>query len=149
MPAAERDLEEDPEPSSSCLGPFSCAPVDEEFGPGLAGPGRFATWRLWRPLLFDNEASDARDHCANERSKGFFSLFFIFMYIFFFFFFSLCLLILPVFRHGSILLARSLPLLPSHHFRSASNYLVSQIFSRPDTRGEPRIREDIVFLIVQ
>ncbi|KAI1201329.1 hypothetical protein F5X97DRAFT_290204 [Nemania serpens] len=68
MPAAERDLEEDPEPSSSCLGPFSCAPVDEEFGPGLAGPGRFATWRLWRPLLFDNEASDARDHCANERT---------------------------------------------------------------------------------
>lgn len=27
-----------------------------------------APW--WGPLLFDNESSDARDHCANERSTG-------------------------------------------------------------------------------
>ncbi|KAI1192159.1 hypothetical protein F5B17DRAFT_1976 [Nemania serpens] len=70
MPAAERDLEDDPGPSS-CLGPLSCIPVEveeEDFGSGLAGPATFATWRLWRPLLFDNEASDARDHCANERT---------------------------------------------------------------------------------
>ncbi|KAI1168313.1 hypothetical protein F5B18DRAFT_646845 [Nemania serpens] len=69
MPAAERDLEDDPGPSS-CLGPFSCIPVqvEEDLSPDFAGPGTFATWRLWRPLLFDNEASDARDHCANERT---------------------------------------------------------------------------------
>lgn len=87
MPAAERDLEDDPGPSS-CLGPLSCIPVEveeEDFGSGLAGPATFATWRLWRPLLFDNEASDARDHCANERSKGFISYHLVI--------FPLCLLI--------------------------------------------------------
>ncbi|KAI1113457.1 hypothetical protein F5Y14DRAFT_210706 [Nemania sp. NC0429] len=71
MPPAERDLEDDPEPAS-CLGPFSCIPVEaeehEDSGPSFAGPGTFATWRLWSPLLVDNEASDARDHCANERT---------------------------------------------------------------------------------
>ncbi|RDA88660.1 hypothetical protein CP532_4113 [Ophiocordyceps camponoti-leonardi (nom. inval.)] len=31
-------------------------------------PSSFTTWPILGPLLFDNESSDARDHCANERS---------------------------------------------------------------------------------
>ncbi|KAI1127361.1 hypothetical protein F5Y10DRAFT_194461 [Nemania abortiva] len=71
MSGPERDPEDDdPEPpSSSCLGPFSCVPVEvESFGPGFTGHSTFAAWPLLGPLLFDNENSDARDHCANERT---------------------------------------------------------------------------------
>lgn len=28
----------------------------------------FFTWPFFGPLLFENETSDARDHCANERT---------------------------------------------------------------------------------
>lgn len=28
----------------------------------------FCLWPLFGPLLFENESSDCRDHCANERS---------------------------------------------------------------------------------
>jgi hypothetical protein len=28
----------------------------------------FWMWPIFGPLLFENETSDARDHCANERS---------------------------------------------------------------------------------
>ncbi|RDA96252.1 hypothetical protein CP533_1764 [Ophiocordyceps camponoti-saundersi (nom. inval.)] len=31
-------------------------------------PSTFTTWPLLGPLLFENESSDARDHCANERT---------------------------------------------------------------------------------
>lgn len=68
-----------------------------------AGSSAFFLWPLFGPLLFENESSDARDHCANERSmfqnsplllthtythslSPFFSLFFIYMYISFFFY---------------------------------------------------------------
>jgi hypothetical protein len=33
-----------------------------------AGTSAFFAWPPFGPLLFDNESSDARDHCANERS---------------------------------------------------------------------------------
>ncbi|KAI8629589.1 hypothetical protein F5Y19DRAFT_475577, partial [Xylariaceae sp. FL1651] len=66
MPAPQTDPESDPE--ASCLGPLSCAPVEiEDFGSGFAGHNMFMTWPLLGPLLFENESSDARDHCANER----------------------------------------------------------------------------------
>ncbi|KAI1423298.1 hypothetical protein F5Y12DRAFT_550672 [Xylaria sp. FL1777] len=76
MPAPERDVEDDPGRCSSCLGPFSCVPVSiEDFGPGFTGHNNnednnntFATWPLFGPLIFENENSDARDHCANERT---------------------------------------------------------------------------------
>ncbi|KAI3338670.1 hypothetical protein F4824DRAFT_499036 [Ustulina deusta] len=71
MQAPEIDLEDDPGRSSSWLGPFSCIPIEieEDFGPSFTGQhNAFATWPLFGPILFDNENSDARDHCANERT---------------------------------------------------------------------------------
>ncbi|KAI8953678.1 hypothetical protein F4801DRAFT_105041 [Xylaria longipes] len=69
MQTPERVPEDDPETSASCLGPFSCAPVDvEDLMPGFTGHNTFTTWPLLGPLLFDNDSSDARDHCANERT---------------------------------------------------------------------------------
>ncbi|PWI70610.1 hypothetical protein PCL_13009 [Purpureocillium lilacinum] len=35
---------------------------------GRAGSSAFFAWPLLGPLLFPNETSDARDHCANERT---------------------------------------------------------------------------------
>ncbi|KAI0117770.1 hypothetical protein GGR51DRAFT_555053 [Nemania sp. FL0031] len=68
MSGPERDPEYDSEPSS-CLGPFSCIPVEvDNFGPGFTGHNTFTTRPFLGPLLFDNETSDARDHCANERT---------------------------------------------------------------------------------
>lgn len=32
------------------------------------GPSPFWVWPLFGPLLFENQTSDARDHCANERT---------------------------------------------------------------------------------
>ncbi|TQN66259.1 hypothetical protein CSHISOI_09178 [Colletotrichum shisoi] len=37
-------------------------------GPGHAGKSTFLAWPILGPLLFENATSDARDHCANERS---------------------------------------------------------------------------------
>ncbi|KAG5980876.1 hypothetical protein E4U55_003545 [Claviceps digitariae] len=53
------------------LGPDSAVGVSEaeRMGPPTCA-GSFLTWP-WPPLgplLFDNETSDARDHCANERT---------------------------------------------------------------------------------
>ncbi|KAF6809789.1 duf202 domain-containing protein [Colletotrichum sojae] len=33
-----------------------------------AGKSTFLAWPIFGPLLFQNESSDARDHCANERT---------------------------------------------------------------------------------
>ncbi|CEJ84816.1 Putative Duf202 domain-containing protein [[Torrubiella] hemipterigena] len=35
---------------------------------GHAGTSTFFRWPILGPLLFNNESSDARDHCANERT---------------------------------------------------------------------------------
>lgn len=37
---------------------------------GHAGTSTFFRWPILGALLFDNESSDARDHCANERSTA-------------------------------------------------------------------------------
>ncbi|WYZ45047.1 hypothetical protein EsH8_VIII_000363 [Colletotrichum jinshuiense] len=42
--------------------------VGEIGGLGHAGKATFLTWPIFGPLLFQNETSDARDHCANERT---------------------------------------------------------------------------------
>ncbi|KAI0520923.1 hypothetical protein F5B22DRAFT_644663 [Xylaria bambusicola] len=72
MQAPIIDVEDEPRRAfsfSSCLGPFSCVPVEiEDYGPAFAGQNTFTTWPLFGPLLFENENSDARDHCANERT---------------------------------------------------------------------------------
>ncbi|KAI1083431.1 hypothetical protein F5B20DRAFT_595450 [Whalleya microplaca] len=72
MPAPQTDPEE---ATASCCGRLSLAglrrPVevcDLEFDPGCASRNTFWTWPLLGPLLFENESSDARDHCANERT---------------------------------------------------------------------------------
>lgn len=62
----QRDLEDDAG-APSCLGPLSCVPV-EVGGPIFTGFNTFVASPLLGPLLFVNESSDARDHCANERT---------------------------------------------------------------------------------
>ncbi|KAI8246793.1 hypothetical protein K4K55_003570 [Colletotrichum sp. SAR 10_96] len=52
---------------SSLLRPVE---VGEIGGYGHAGTSTFLAWPILGPLLFQNESSDARDHCANERSKA-------------------------------------------------------------------------------
>ncbi|CAI6089944.1 unnamed protein product [Clonostachys chloroleuca] len=39
-----------------------------EIGYTRAGSSVFFAWPPFGPLLFENESSDARDHCANERT---------------------------------------------------------------------------------
>ncbi|GAW10717.1 hypothetical protein ANO14919_000520 [Xylariales sp. No.14919] len=68
MQVPERDPEDDPR-TASCLGPFSCLPVEVGgFGPDFTDSNTFTSWPLFGPLLFENDSSDARDHCANERT---------------------------------------------------------------------------------
>ncbi|XWW95468.1 hypothetical protein V2A60_003427 [Cordyceps javanica] len=53
-----------------------CAPITSlyqpvqvgQIGHGHAGTSTFFRWPILGALLFDNESSDARDHCANERT---------------------------------------------------------------------------------
>ncbi|KAI1503866.1 hypothetical protein F5X99DRAFT_78172 [Biscogniauxia marginata] len=80
MPEPQTDLEDNYNTSNneaaeeaSCLGPFSYSelrrPVEVgDFGTGFSGKNTFWTWPFLGPLLFENESSDARDHCANERT---------------------------------------------------------------------------------
>ncbi|KAI0199248.1 hypothetical protein F4808DRAFT_218264 [Astrocystis sublimbata] len=68
MQSPQRDPEADP---ACCVGAFSRAPIEvDDIDDDLTGHGHstFTTWPLLGPLLFDNESSDARDHCANERT---------------------------------------------------------------------------------
>ncbi|KAK1996721.1 hypothetical protein LX36DRAFT_658307 [Colletotrichum falcatum] len=57
-----------------CLAPLRASellkPVEvgDIGGPGHAGKPTFLAWPILGPLLFQNETSDARDHCANERT---------------------------------------------------------------------------------
>ncbi|KAJ4165005.1 hypothetical protein LMH87_006655 [Akanthomyces muscarius] len=54
----------------------SCVPIASLYQPvqvgqigcGHAGTSTFFRWPILGALLFDNESSDARDHCANERT---------------------------------------------------------------------------------
>ncbi|RYP13708.1 hypothetical protein DL767_010612 [Monosporascus sp. MG133] len=70
MQPSGRDEEET---AASCCGPFSCAeltrPVEVgDFNAASETESEFWTWPILGPLLFENESSDARDHCANERT---------------------------------------------------------------------------------
>lgn len=47
-----------PSPSHSDDTSFSCSPASSPFW----------VWPFFGPLLFENQTSDARDHCANERT---------------------------------------------------------------------------------
>ncbi|RYP57962.1 hypothetical protein DL769_009184 [Monosporascus sp. CRB-8-3] len=71
MQASGSDEEET---TASCCGPFSCAeltrPVEVgDFNTASEAESEFWTWPVLGPLLFENESSDARDHCANERTN--------------------------------------------------------------------------------
>ncbi|RYP44732.1 hypothetical protein DL768_008837 [Monosporascus sp. mg162] len=70
MQASGSDEEET---TASCCGLFSCAeltrPVEVgDFITASEPESEFWTWPVLGPLLFENESSDARDHCANERT---------------------------------------------------------------------------------
>lgn len=45
-------------------------PPHSDSGPGggSSGSASFFAWPFLGPLLFENQTSDARDHCANERT---------------------------------------------------------------------------------
>ncbi|RYP10311.1 hypothetical protein DL765_008165 [Monosporascus sp. GIB2] len=71
MQASGTDEEET---TASCCGPFSYAeltrPVEVgDFNAVSGTESEFWTWPVLGPLLFENESSDARDHCANERTN--------------------------------------------------------------------------------
>ncbi|KIE02125.1 DUF domain-containing protein, partial [Metarhizium majus ARSEF 297] len=64
---------DDEDLSVKCCTPITSlvAPVEVgNIGSGRAGTSAFFAWPLLGPLLFENETSDARDHCANERSTS-------------------------------------------------------------------------------
>jgi hypothetical protein len=54
----------------SHLGLRNDAPAEScfSYSEGYDGDESFWLWPIITPLLFQNETSDARDHCANERS---------------------------------------------------------------------------------
>ncbi|KAI1174624.1 hypothetical protein F4777DRAFT_377262 [Nemania sp. FL0916] len=69
MSTVDPALDDDDPGPWSCLGLFSCVPVEvDDFEPGLEGQNKFATRPFLGPLILENESSDARDHCANERT---------------------------------------------------------------------------------
>ncbi|KAK1776082.1 hypothetical protein QBC45DRAFT_420582 [Copromyces sp. CBS 386.78] len=58
---------------SCCVNPSSLVkPIDLSERPGTSlldeNENTFCLWPLFGPLLFENESSDCRDHCANERT---------------------------------------------------------------------------------
>ncbi|RYP00415.1 hypothetical protein DL764_006514 [Monosporascus ibericus] len=71
MQASGSDEEET---TASCCGPLSYAakltrPVEVgDVNAASETESEFWTWPVLGPLLFENESSDARDHCANERT---------------------------------------------------------------------------------
>ncbi|KAI1386423.1 uncharacterized protein F4822DRAFT_316216 [Hypoxylon trugodes] len=73
MPTAQTDPEDNPASSNSCCGTL---PFPELRQPVVVGDSAsiatstnvFWSWPVLGPLLVENESSDARDHCANERT---------------------------------------------------------------------------------
>ncbi|KAK6212754.1 hypothetical protein LQW54_005022 [Pestalotiopsis sp. IQ-011] len=71
--AVQADEEED-DMSASCCGPLSCAnlrrpvEVDGDLTSEWRTQNTFWAWPFFGPLVFENTTSDARDHCANERT---------------------------------------------------------------------------------
>ncbi|ATY64087.1 hypothetical protein A9K55_004549 [Cordyceps militaris] len=70
MSAAAPQVDNEAQTTRSCV-PISSLyqPVHVgQIGAGHAGTSTFFRWPILGALLFDNESSDARDHCANERT---------------------------------------------------------------------------------
>jgi hypothetical protein len=66
------DEEDSPRSYCDCGGPLTslARPVDvSELNDHGILQNAFCLPPIFGPLLFDNEQSDCRDHCANERSK--------------------------------------------------------------------------------
>ncbi|OTB08169.1 hypothetical protein M426DRAFT_317273 [Hypoxylon sp. CI-4A] len=72
MPTPQSDLDPEDNPSfssSSCCGPLSFSQLRRPVIIDDSHPGNlFWAWPILGPLLVENETSDTRDHCANERT---------------------------------------------------------------------------------
>lgn len=71
MSTAIEDLdEEDLGPSSSitCCAPYTSFTKPVDVPPSPSFVNAFYLPPIFGPLIFDNETSDCRDHCANERT---------------------------------------------------------------------------------
>ncbi|KAK9793887.1 putative DUF202 domain-containing protein [Seiridium cardinale] len=68
------ELSDEEGATTSCCATLSCAqlrkPVeaDGDMNSGWRTDNVFWTWPFFGPLVFENTTSDARDHCANERT---------------------------------------------------------------------------------
>lgn len=59
----------DRKPHKTYHSPAPLSSDDTSFhGPCHSGSSPFWAWPFFGPLLFENQTSDARDHCANERT---------------------------------------------------------------------------------
>ncbi|KAI4870094.1 hypothetical protein F4820DRAFT_321212 [Hypoxylon rubiginosum] len=70
MPIPRSDPEDNPA-SCSCCGALSISELTRPVEVADCGSGSgnlFWTWPVLGPLLVENESSDTRDHCANERT---------------------------------------------------------------------------------
>ncbi|KAI0152425.1 hypothetical protein F4776DRAFT_30705 [Hypoxylon sp. NC0597] len=68
MPTRQPDPEDDPA-SCSCCGTLSFSELTRPIEVGDCSSGNlFWSWPFLGPLLVQNESSDTRDHCANERT---------------------------------------------------------------------------------
>lgn len=68
MPTRQADPEDDPA-SCSCCGTLSFSELTRPIEVGDCSSGNlFWSWPFLGPLLVQNESSDTRDHCANERT---------------------------------------------------------------------------------
>ncbi|KAI1103117.1 hypothetical protein F4804DRAFT_244355 [Jackrogersella minutella] len=72
MPTPQTDPEDNPEtspPSCSCCSGLSFSELRRPAEVGDYSSGNvFCMWPILGPLLVENESSDTRDHCANERT---------------------------------------------------------------------------------
>ncbi|KAI1806211.1 hypothetical protein F4811DRAFT_171991 [Daldinia bambusicola] len=70
MPALHPDPEDSPASCTCCCGIPSLAELSRpvEVGDSSYGSNVFWKWPILGPLLVENESSDTRDHCANERT---------------------------------------------------------------------------------
>ncbi|XXG98497.1 hypothetical protein Hte_004821 [Hypoxylon texense] len=68
MPISQSDPEDNPA-SCSCCGPLSFSELTRPVEVADCSSGNlFWSWPILGPLLVENESSDTRDHCANERT---------------------------------------------------------------------------------
>ncbi|KAI0387855.1 hypothetical protein F5Y04DRAFT_286817 [Hypomontagnella monticulosa] len=70
MPVRQPDLEDNRVSRSCCGGGLKLSELSRpvEVGDCASGENVFWSWPFLGPLLVENESSDTRDHCANERT---------------------------------------------------------------------------------